>query len=419
MIKRLRKRFILSAILSVFVVLFLIIGGINLFNYLEVVKDSDNVLNILMDNGGVFPEHMMHDPFERRMPGGGGRINSPEIAFESRYFSVRTDQSGNILATTTDRISAVDKATAEEYAGKANSSGRERGFIGDYRYYSRQDPADQTSLIIFYDCGRSLGNFRSFLLISVIISAGAMVLVSLIIIFVANNAIKPVAESYEKQKRFITDAGHEIKTPLAIINADADVLSMDIGEDNEWVADIRKQTKRLTELTNDLILLSKMEEGSSTLTMTDVDLSSVLGEQAESYKARAVTRGVEYQSSIDGNVHIKADRKAVEGLINILLDNAVKYCPEGGLISVGLTRSSKGAVMTVTNDTKEDMSEEDMRHLFDRFYRTDRSRNSETGGHGIGLSIAGAITEAHGGRITATKKAAKKITFTAILPASA
>ena len=419
MIKRLRKRFILSAILSVFVVLFLIIGGINLFNYMEVVKEGDNVLNILMDNGGVFPEHMMHDPVERRMPRGDGRINSPEIAFESRYFSVRIDKSGSVLSTTTERISAVDKATAEEYAGKVNSSGKERGFIGDYRYYSRQDPADQSRLIVFYDCGRSLGNFRSFLLISVIISAGAMILVSIIIFIVSGRMIKPVAESYEKQKRFITDAGHEIKTPLAIINADTDVLSMDIGEDNEWVTDIRKQTKRLTELTNDLILLSKMEEGASMLTVTDVDLSSVLVEQAESYKARAVTCGVDYQSSIDGNVHVRGDRKAIEGLINILLDNAVKYCPQGGIISVGLAKSGRGAVMTVTNDTKEDISEEDLKHLFDRFYRTDRSRNSETGGHGIGLSIAGAITEAHGGRITAAKKASNQISFTAILPASA
>ena len=420
MIKKLRTRFILTAILSVFIVLTVLIGGINLFNYRKVVSDSDGVLALLMDNGGSFPEMGMPPaPSDNSgVPGGpddrpGGwtdRINSPEIAYESRYFTVEIAEDGTVSSSNTGRIAAIDKTKAEEYAMEVFSSGKTSGFIGDYRYSAKDN--DGVRLIVFYDCGRSLSNFRSFLLISVIISVIGLVLVSIIIFFASGKIIKPVAESYEKQKRFITDAGHEIKTPLAIINADSDVLSMDIGEDNEWISDIKKQTSRLTELTNDLILLSKMEEGSSVLVMEEIDLSRLVTDQAESFKAVAVTGGKRFDTAISDGIHIKGDKKTVEEFVSILFDNAVKYCPEDGKVKAKLSRNGKYAVFEVTNDTKEDISSEEMKHFFDRFYRADRSRNSETGGHGIGLSIAKAIAESHGAKITVTKKQSCTVTFT-------
>ena len=426
MIKKLRTRFILTAILSVFIVLTLLIGGINLFNYRQVVSDSDSVLEILMENDGSFPETEAppapgEDPGAPGSSGGPGgeqgrrggwtdRINSPEIAYESRYFTVEIAEDGTVSSSNTGRIAAIDKTKAEEYAMEVFSSGKTSGFIGDYRYSAKDN--DGVRLIVFYDCGRSLSNFRSFLLISVIISFIGLVLVSIIIFFASGKIIKPVAESYEKQKRFITDAGHEIKTPLAIINADSDVLSMDMGEDNEWISDIKKQTSRLTELTNDLILLSKMEEGSSVLVMEEIDLSRLVTDQAESFKAVAVTGGKRFDTAISDGIHIKGDKKTVEEFVSILFDNAVKYCPEDGKVKAKLSRNGKYAVFEVTNDTKEDISSEEMKHFFDRFYRADRSRNSETGGHGIGLSIAKAIAESHGAKITVAKKQSCTVTFT-------
>ena len=212
----------------------------------------------------------------------------------------------------------------------------------------------------------------------------------------------PAAEAYDKQKRFITDAGHELKTPLAVINADCDVLEME-SENNEWVTDIRKQTERLTSLTNSLIMLAKTEEGSKTdVVKIDFPLSDIMSEETESFKGPAKASGKTIETAITPDISYYGDQKAVTQLISILLDNAVKYSPEGGVIRVSLNKSGSKTVLSVSNDTEGTLTKENTDRMFDRFYRTDGSRNSETGGYGIGLSIAKGISEAHGGKIYAS-----------------
>ncbi|SCW37693.1 His Kinase A (phospho-acceptor) domain-containing protein [Ruminococcaceae bacterium YRB3002] len=421
MIKTLRIRFTVTAIASVFLVLALLVGGINIFNYRKVVSDSDKVLDMLADNGGQFPEPERKDPPDDRRGKddsylvGRDRIESPELAYESRYFSAVVGIDGTVGITDIRKISAVDEDEAKEYASEAAGKTNLAGFIGEYRY--RVVPqTDGSMLVIFLDCGASLSNFRSFLKISLIMSAIGLVLVSITVALISGKAIKPVAESYEKQKRFITDAGHEIKTPLAIINADSDVLAMDIGEDNEWIADIKKQTQRLSDLTSDLILLSRMEEGPSSMVVEDVDLTKIMTEQTESFRAVAMTGSKNFTCTVAPDIRVKGDPKALDNLISILLDNAVKYCPDGGSISAGLARESHSAVIEVSNDISGELSDEAVKHLFDRFYRADPSRNQSTGGHGIGLSVAHAIVTAHGGRITAVKKGSGRLVFVANLP---
>ena len=240
-------------------------------------------------------------------------------------------------------------------------------------------------------------------------------IIGCVIYFISGKAVRPIEEAGEKQKRFISDAGHEIKTPLSIIRADADVLSMELGEDNEWISDIVKQTERLTLLTNDLITLSKMEEGKDILSPEEVDISALAEDVADSVKAPSITRRLNFVSDIESGVRITCDKKKVYELMSILLDNAVKYCPEGGEVSWSLSSKGKKALIRVTNDLNEPMDKEAVRHLFDRFYRADSSRNSESGGFGIGLSVARAVAEAHKGRITADLSGDNKITFTTIL----
>lgn len=414
MIRKLRIRFALTAIVSVLMVLIVLVGGINIFNYRKVVSDGDAVLKMLADNDGRFPDRRM--PPDDKMPWDNpfadrGRIDSPEIAFETRYFSAVIGIDGTVGMTDTGMIAAVSDEDARDYAKKVSDSGKNQGFIGEYRF-TVVPRTDGSTRIIFCDCGASLANFRGFLKISIIISVISLIVLSVAIFLISGRAVKPVAESYEKQKRFITDAGHEIRTPLAIINADAEVLEMDIGEDNEWLTDIRKQTARLTELTNDLVFLSKMEEDSKMLVRENFDLSKAAKDIAESFRSIAVTGGKEFVCKIDEGIEITGDRKSIEQLLSVLLDNAVKYCPDGKSVSINVKRSNKSAVIEVSNDTWEDIPQDEINHLFDRFYRTDRSRNSETGGHGIGLSIAKAVTEVHGGRITVSKKKEKQITFT-------
>ena len=417
MIKRLRMKFALTAIGSVLLVLIVLVGGINIFNYREVVSDSDAVLRMLSDNGGMFPER--RTPPQDRFDGenhlmGRDRIDSPELAFETRYFSAVIGIDGTVGNVDTGRIAAVSETEAGDYALEAVSSGKTGGFIGEYRFIVSPQ-TDGSMLVIFCDCGAGLANFRGFLRISVIISVISLVLISIAIFLISGRAVKPVAESYEKQKRFITDAGHEIKTPLAIINADADVLAMEQEGENEWISDIKKQTSRLTELTNDLIMLSRMEEGRDTLTFESLDLSALAADQADSFRAVAASTGKTIDTSISEGIKTRGDKKAITELMSILLDNAVKYCPEGGSVSVSLTRGSHGSIFEVMNDTAEEIDPAVLDRLFDRFYRADPSRNSDQGGYGIGLSIARAIVSSHKGRISAHKIEARKISFKVVL----
>lgn len=268
MIRKLRIKLILVSMCSLMAVLGLILGGINFLYYREGVSDSDDTLEFLMENGGTFPKQEWENDKV---------AFSPELPYESRYFSVDLSEDGTVQSSDTGQIAAVDFSMAVRYAKSILKSGKTQGFVGNYRYLVSDD-ADKVQ-IVFLDCGRTLSGFWRFLVISVWVAAFGLVAVFILIFLFSKRIIRPMSENYEKQKRFITDAGHEIKTPLMIIDADADVLEMELGE-NEWLADIRKQTRRMTALTNDLIYLSRMEEAKNGMPMIDFPLSDVTEEVA-------------------------------------------------------------------------------------------------------------------------------------------
>lgn len=416
MIKKLRYKFIKIALLSVAVVLAVIITIINVVNYNTVMADADRTLDMLAGNGGRFPvsEHMDKPDGMPDGPGRGHGEFSPEAPFETRYFSVEISSDGGIVSTDTDNIAAVDEQKAAEYALKAVSSGQDRGTVDSYRYLVRQK--DGSAVAVFTDITQKLGSFRSFLFASVLIAAAGTGAVFFLIWFFSSRIIRPIAESYEKQKQFITDAGHDIKTPITIIDADAEVLEMETGR-SEWIDDIRLQTGRLAELTRDLIFLSRMEEDDPGIQMIEFPFSEVVSEAAQSFQSLAKTQGKNFEMEIEPMLTVSGDEKSVRQLVTILTDNAVKYSPEGGDIRVSAGRKGRKIFLKVYNTTEGPVGREDIKHMFDRFYRTDRSRNSEKGGYGIGLSIAKAVAEAHGGEISARAEGERALEITVSLPA--
>ncbi len=413
MIKKLQRKFVAVAMLSLFIVLLIIIGTVNILNYTRMTDDAQRTINILKENDGSFPKPDMKPGHGKEMFKG----MSPEAPYESRYFSVLMDGSGNVSTIDTGKIAGTDTDEAAEYAAKVLERGRTSGFMGQYRFGIKDK--DNGKLIIFLYCGRELSNFRAVLLISVGISFAGMLAVFLLLIFFSGRIVKPVSESYEKQKRFITDAGHEIKTPLTIIDADAELVGLDCGE-NEWLEDIRKQTKRLTALTNDLIYLAKMEEGQKSSTKIEFPLSDVVEETAESFRARAVNENKKLDIDIQPEITYCGDEKAIRQLVSILVDNAVKYSDGIKIISVklegqgGTSKLSKGFRLQVFNSC-EHIEPESVKHLFDRFYRAEQSRNSQTGGYGIGLSVAKAVVDAHKGKITADTADGKSLRITVVM----
>lgn len=400
MINRLKRRFLFIGTLFMFILMTVLVLIMNLVNYHEVTADADSVLDMLSRpnlprfDAEIGPKD--RDEMAPFIPMG----MSPEVPYESRFFEAMVSADGEVLQSDLSRIVSVDADAAEEYIAKAMNSNAGRGFIGNFRFV-KTDNGNGTR-IVFLDCGRKLDSFRRFLWISVIVGLGGCVVVFVVFLLTAGKIVAPIAESHEKQKRFISDAGHEIKTPLTIIRANVDLLESD-GEKEE-LTEIREQTERLKKLTNDLILLSKMDEAEQSIRKIEFPLSDLASETVGSFRALALSNGIRLETVITPNLTANGSPDAIRQLISILLDNAVKYSAKDGEITVELTAHRKTALLSVANTTENEIREEDLPHLFDRFYRADASRNSGTGGHGIGLSIAKAIVDAHGGSITAEKK---------------
>jgi signal transduction histidine kinase len=425
MIRRLRKKFVAAAIVAVFLVLALLIGAINVLNYRSLVSDADNTLQILAENRGSFPRQMFREqdrPSEMQPPPADERNDAPfnerrggngELAYQSRYFTARFAGDGSLSRIDLEHLASLTEEEAASLAERVYAAGKEKGFADRYRY--RRASCDGETLLLFLNCERELATFRGFLYASVGISFAGTLAVFLLLLLFSGRIVRPIAESYEKQKQFITDAGHELKTPITIIRADADVLQSELEEENEWLTDIRRQTSRLAGLTSDLIYLSKMEEENAALQMQDFSFSELVDETVQSFQALARSKGRIFSASVAPELHVSGDEKALAKLVSVLLDNAMKYSTENGTVELRLEQAGRNARLSVRNSTPP-MEKGSAERLFERFAREDRSRNSESGGFGLGLAIAKAVTEAHRGRIRAESEDGASLTVTAELP---
>ena len=280
MIRKLRTRLVVVCMLSLLLVIAVILGVVLATSYQGVVSDADRVLALLAENEGEFP--VLKEDFDWEAL--GPRRQSQELGYEIRYFSVLLDETGAVVETDTGQIAAVDEETAVDYAVQILAQDTQAGFLKDYRYLISQEGTD--TRVIFLDCGASMVAFRSTLFTSLWVAAVGLAAVLFLILLFSRRLVRPLILGYEKQKRFITDAGHEIKTPIAIIQADSEVLALESGE-NEWIQDIQHQIRRLSSLTNDLIYLSRMEEDQGRGKFLPLSLSQVVTETAQAFQTMA------------------------------------------------------------------------------------------------------------------------------------
>lgn len=245
---------------------------------------------------------------------------------------------------------------------------------------------------------------------------GGTMVVVLVVIF-SRLVFRPIAESYQKQKQFITDASHEIKTPLTIIDANVEVIEMMSGE-NKWTKSTKNQVKRLASLAGQLITLSKMDEGDGAADKMKFSMTDAVIDTTSSFESVAETKGRKLVCDIEENLYFVGEEKRIREMFGIFLDNAVKYSTEGSEIHVSLERKGRKIIYQISNET-DLIAKGNQDVLFERFYRSDASRNSATGGSGIGLSVAKAVAEAHHGKLTAESKDGKSLTITlAVGPAA-
>lgn len=419
MIRDLRKKFILVAMLSTMLVLTAIMGVVNFSNYREMLDRADEMTALLEQNDGKFPEEpSWHEQDDTETPPAKPENDekdksrfSVETPFETRYFTVTVDENGEVTDCDLDRIAAVDEETAEEYTQTAQQKNKTTGFQGIYRY--RVTETEDGAKYVFLDCRREISNFRTVLVTTISVSLLGLAAVFVLVVIFSRMVFRPVEESIQKQKRFITDASHELKTPLTIIDANIEVMEMESGE-SQWTKSTRKQIQRLSGLVQQLVTLSRLDEEKGLEEKCEFNLSEAVSECVQPYESLAQTREKNLTLNIEEDITYTGDERSIRQLAGILMDNAVKYSSENGNITLTLKKKGKKIFLEVYNDA-DDLLQGKLDVLFERFYRLDSSRNSGTGGSGIGLSMAKAIVQAHKGKITAENKNGRGLTITVIL----
>lgn len=409
MIYNLRRKFILVSAFSVSLVFLLIFGIIYIVSTSQLNATMDMLTDVISKNGGVFPDF---DKLERPSAPVGLQNEtflSPDTPFSTRFFTVWLDKDNQVLRENTEQTS-IDSKEAREYAAKALGSGEERGWVSHYRY--RVVDTDYGKSVVFVNGEMNEAVTNRLLYTVFLVLAGSFLVILMLIIFISKRAVKPAAESYEKQKQFITDANHELKTPLTLILSNVDIVESEYGK-SEWLDDIRSEGERMGALINQLVTLSRMDEDTSNLTISDFDLSGMASDVVSEFEGLAAERKKNLIAAIEPFIRYTGDEGLIRKLMAILLDNAVKYCDPEGQIQVSVYSKGRSPIISVEN-TYADVDSVELSRLFDRFYRADKAR-TYTGSFGIGLSIAESIVKNHKGEIAAYKKDANHIGFKATL----
>ncbi len=408
MIDKLRKRMIGicgTALVAVFLIIFALIC---LIGTRQLNTTMDMLADRISEGGGVFL------PFDKDNPRPPGMDRFPgffteETPFSTRFFVVRFDNNGNIAGENVDSMSSISREDAWKYAVAALGKNRTRGWKDHYRYKISDAPWGKS--VVFVDGSMNRATTRTMLLTAGSVLIVSMAIILLLIILLSRRAVQPMAESYEKQKQFITDANHELKTPLTLILTNLDILEAETGR-NEWLDDIRTEGRRMNGLVNQLTALSRLDEDQPNLLKSDFLFSEMVKDTVSEFLALAGSRGLQLSANIQTGLRYAGDEGALRRVVAILLDNAVKYCDPAGAITVSLT-AGRHIMLTVEN-TCQNVEHIPLNRLFDRFYRTDKARTAGSS-FGIGLSLAQSIVRQHKGEIGAYKAGPDRIGFKVLL----
>ncbi|MBQ9008833.1 MAG: hypothetical protein IJ088_05820 [Clostridia bacterium] len=403
MIEGIRRRFIRIAVAVLSIAMILLAGIINVVNWFNVRSELMKTLENLSAQETNIQEG-------RKSP----NRRQQNALDEARYFVALKTEDGEINLMGRTRIQSSSSDELKTIAGQALTSGKETGTIGNYLYMIRTGKRQDTMAILL-NCETKMDSVRSLLLVSAVTCVGGILLAWLTMLLISSKAIQPMVQNVIRQKQFITDAGHELKTPLTVISANMDALSLSIDR-NEWIEDTQKQVSNMRDLVNNLIYLSRMDEEGAVLQKETLNLSELVETQTESFQGMADFMGKEFRVDVRKDIQLTGERDALKRLISQLCENAIKYSPEGDTIELSLSQEGHTVRLVSENGLTERLSEDNLKHLFDRFYRPDASRSRESGGYGIGLSMARAIVERHEGRIFAEQTEAGRIRFVCEFP---
>lgn len=375
--------------MSILLITALILALSILENFMIIDEQLNQILRIIENNHGLIAD-IDDDYF------------SKDAIYATRYFTVTFDQSDSFLNVDLSKISAIDEAAAKKMALNALSTDKSTGYINFFKFKKINNENDVT--YIFLDASLQMQNLKLTSEATIVIYMIGMIVLCGVLMSISGYVLKPVTENIKKQKQFVTNAGHELKTPLAIITADVDVLELELGDDNEWIASIRNQTERLNRLIQSLLSLSKYDYAAlnDDYEITCFNLSELILEEIGNFKAMAVNKTI-ICDNITPNIFVRSEIDNIRQLIGLFLDNAIKYTPENKDIRISVEKSNKKITMTFENhyDVTKKIN---TKRIFERFYRGDKSHDKSIQGYGIGLSIVLSIVERYKGKIRVLKK---------------
>ena len=376
-------------------------------------RQADQITAMISENNGTVPQLKDYKQQQKNSQAFERYFNNynEDSSYRTRFFRIFLDEDKKVTNVNMDHIAAVDEKKAVRMTKMAMLRRGKVGLVGSYRY--RKEYKDgQVRSIIFLDCKENQSFYHLAVTITITVSTLLTCLITVIFAIASKRAVRPFEINSNRQKQFIPDASHELKTPLAIISANAEVLQYK-GDGNEWTQNIIDQTKHMGKLINQLLVLAKLDEVQEKSEKQEADLKLLLEETIEPFEEVATQKKVTLKLHLEEGVTIRVNREQIAQLVSILTENAAKYVNDGGKIVWRLTKTQHGAVLVVKNTTEKELP--DTKRMFDRFYRSDSSRSSKTGGQGIGLSIAKKIVDSHKGSITA-KAGDGMVTFRVSLP---
>ncbi len=411
MINKLRRKMMLVATGVVALMLAAVVVTSAALTYYQADQTVNKALDYLIAQKGELPDSA--DDLNVELVKG----NSEEFVFQLRYFSAIINQDGSYQKLNTENIAALSDEQVKSYVGKLKSKALPRGYFegkdGSKYAYMKSENEDKSQILVVMDVSYYMDTVKETFHTNLMFSVLALTIFVVLLRFFSKRVLRPIIVNMENQRQFITNASHELKTPVAIINANAEALEMIEGE-NEFTKNIRHQGERLAGLIDNLVALSRATEKGD-LVLSDVDCSELARDVAASMEQLAIKQGKQLEKDIAENVHANAEARGLRELMNILVDNAVKYCDERGRIEISLRSGSrgKGMIFQVSNDYKEGEGQ-DFDRFFDRFYREDKSHSSIKKGYGIGLSMAQTLVQSYKGKITVSYKEGK-ISFKAVI----
>ena len=419
-VKKARKKFVVGAVAATFAAVLLLVISINLVRFVQVTSRQEEIVNSLLaerkedsfagnkEYDRSYGEQNINGLIRNGRKGGRGSVS---MQYSGRFFEIIAETDGTVILNSKN-AEALTESEAKELSLEIVSEGKESGYRDDYRYVvkTRDDGAKIISLL---DCTEDSKSLSDLCIITIAVGLLGTLIAFFFILFISRKAIAPLVDSMEKQKRFVTDAGHELKTPLSVINTNMDILAMDLGE-NEWVDGTKRQVDKLKKLVNNMVYLSKMDEQETILSPVKFSISEAAFECVDLYRLVADAAGKRLEPSIEEGLYVTADENSIKQVLSILLDNAIKYAEGDHVINVTLRSDGNRVLFETENDWAKNIDPDKLDSVFNRFTRGDRSRSGADGknGFGLGLSIAKSVSEKNHASLDVCETREGKLKFT-------